>query len=107
VLATTRSHAQSTPVAPSPIVTAVDYARAEQLLPWNTSRLTFGDEVAPQFFKDGNRFWYHKSAPVGLVVINPPPRALLPTTLNGAVMIWRSLTYDPDVALPGLPVRQR
>jgi hypothetical protein len=40
------------PARPAPTVTAVDYSRAEQLLPWNTSRMTFGDEVAPQFFQE-------------------------------------------------------
>ena len=34
----------------------VNYARAEQLLTWNSDRLVSGDQVNPQWLKDGNRF---------------------------------------------------
>jgi hypothetical protein len=86
----------------APAVTAVDYSRAEQLLPWNTSRLTFGDEVAPQFFKDGNRFWYRNKTRTGAeyVVINPltNTRSLLfdNARLAAVMSMAADSTYDPD-----------
>jgi len=88
--------------APPPTVTAADYARAEQLLPWNASRLTFGDEVAPQFFKDGNRFWYRNKTRTGAdyVVINPTTnsRSLLfdNARLAAVMSLAADSTYDPD-----------
>ena len=33
----------------------VNYSRAEQLLNWNADRLVSGDQVTPQWLKDGNR----------------------------------------------------
>lgn len=51
----------------------VDYARAEILLPWHASRLVFGDEVDPQWFPDGNRFWYRNKTGTGheFVLVDP------------------------------------
>lgn len=92
------------PVSPPPVptVTAGDYSRAEQMLPWNASRLTFGDEVAPQFFKDGNRFWYRNKTRTGaeFVVMNPSTntRALLfdNAKLAAVMSLAADSTYDPD-----------
>jgi dipeptidyl aminopeptidase/acylaminoacyl peptidase len=83
-------------------VTDVDYARAEQLLPWNTSRLVTGDEVVPQFFKDGNRFWYRNKTRTGadFVVINPVTntRGLLfdNARLAAVMSLAADTTFDPD-----------
>jgi len=43
----------------------VNYNRAEQLLDWNTTLITFGDEVRPQWLLDGARFWYRNKTPNG------------------------------------------
>lgn len=98
----TPSRAAAQAGATRPTVTAVDYNRAEQLLPWNTSRLTFGDEVTPQFFKDGNRFWYRNKTRTGaeFVVINPltNSRTLLfdNARLAAVMSLAADSTFDPD-----------
>ena len=43
-----------------PVVTADDYARAEQLLRQNTSPLVFGATVRANWL-EGDRFWYQNS----------------------------------------------
>lgn len=83
-------------------VTADDYARAEQLLPWNASRLVTGDEVNPTFFKDGNRFWYRNKTRSGaeFVVVDPVTntRSLLfdNARLAATMSLAADTTYDPD-----------
>ncbi len=83
-------------------VTADDYARAEQLLPWNASRLVTGDEVTPTFFKDGNRFWYRNKTRSGAdyVVVDPVTntRSLLfdNARLAATMSLAADTTYDPD-----------
>ncbi len=51
----------------------INYARAEQLLSWNTDRLVSGDQVVPRWMKDGNRFWYRNKTSSGAeyVLIDP------------------------------------
>ena len=51
----------------------VSYNRAEQLLDWNTTLLTFGDEVRPQWLLDGARFWYRNKTQNGaeFVIVDP------------------------------------
>jgi len=39
----------------------VDYNKAERLLSWHTSRMVSGDQVDPNWFEDGRRFWYRNS----------------------------------------------
>ena len=83
-------------------VTADDYARAEQLLPWNASRLVTGDEVSPTFFKDGNRFWYRNKTRTGAeyVLVDPVTNTRTPLFDNARLAATMSLaadtTYDPD-----------
>ncbi|MCZ8206387.1 DPP IV N-terminal domain-containing protein [Gemmatimonas sp.] len=83
-------------------VTADDYARAEQLLPWNASRLVTGDEVAPTFLKDGNRFWYRNKTRSGAeyVLVDPVSntRSLLfdHARLAATMSLAADTTYDPD-----------
>ena len=45
---------------PRPVVTADDYARAEQFLRQNTSPLVFGATVRPNWLENG-RFWYQNT----------------------------------------------
>lgn len=83
-------------------VTADDYARAEQLLPWNAGRLVTGDEVAPTFLKDGNRFWYRNKTRSGAeyVLVDPVSntRSLLfdHARLAATMSLAADTTYDPD-----------
>ena len=48
--------AQSRPYQPES-VSASEYARAEQFLPWHAEKLTSGVTVSPRWL-DANRFWY-------------------------------------------------
>ncbi|MCY3698892.1 MAG: hypothetical protein OXH46_04515 [Gemmatimonadetes bacterium] len=48
--------AQSRPYQPES-VSASEYARAEQFLPWHAEKLTSGVTVNPRWV-DANRFWY-------------------------------------------------
>ena len=56
------------------------YARAEQLLPWNTGRIVFGDEVDPQWYKDGTRFWFRNKTKAGadFLTVDPVSSAVRP-----------------------------
>ena len=64
------AHAQGVTAAPAAAPAASRtmterYTRAEQLLPWNAGRLVFGDVVAPQWYKDGTRFWFRNKTKNG------------------------------------------
>ena len=79
----------------------VSYTRAEQLLDWNTTLVTFGDEVRPEWLLDGARFWYRNKTPNGaeFVVVDPVKntRALLfeNTRLAAAMSVANDTSYDP------------
>ena len=45
-------------------VTSTDYARAEQLLPWNAQELVINDAVRPRWMP-GDRFWYRNRGAKG------------------------------------------
>lgn len=49
------------------------YSRAEQMLPWNTSKIIFGGTVAPQWYKDGTRFWYRNTTRNGAEFVHVDP----------------------------------
>ena len=72
-------------VAPLAAPAQVSYTRAEQLLTWNTDNLVSGDQVVPQWLKDGNRFWYRNKTADGaeFVLIDP-------------VLNTRRLLFDQD-----------
>ena len=46
-------------------LTSEDYARAEQLLPWNTAELILNGEVKPQWIRETERFWYRRQTREG------------------------------------------
>lgn len=79
----------------------VTYNRAERLLPWHTSALVTGDSVRPQWYPDGNRFWYRNKTATGgeFVTVDPVrnTRALLfdNTRLAAALSVAIDTSYDP------------
>lgn len=79
----------------------VSYNRAERLLPWNTTLLVSGDEVRPQWFLDGNRFWYRNKSDHGAEFVEIDPvhntRTLLfdNTRLAAAMSVANDTSYDP------------
>ena len=83
-------------------VAQVDYSRADRLLSWNTSRLVSGDSVRPQWYPDGNRFWYRNKTATGAeyVVVDPVrgSRTLLfdNARLAAAMTVARDTAYDPS-----------
>ena len=61
------------PAAAAQTVTASDYARAERLLSWHTDPLIAGDAVEPQWYEDGNRFWYRNKTEDGAEFVKIDP----------------------------------
>ena len=84
-----------------PLGAQVSYNRAERLLPWNTSLLVSGDSVRPQWYLDGNRFWYRNKTANGAEFVTVDPvkntRALLfdNTRLAAAMSVASDTSYDP------------
>jgi len=80
----------------------INYSRAEQLLNWHTTLLVSGDEVAPQWLPDGNRFWYRNKTGSGaeFVLIDPVrnTRALVfdNARLAAAMSTARDTSYEPN-----------
>lgn len=89
-------------VATGPLAAQVTYSRAEQLLSWNTERRVSGDQVQPQWLKDGNRFWYRNKTASGaeFVVIDPVAngRRLLfdHVKLAAAMTVAADTAFDSD-----------
>ena len=89
-------------VATSQATAQPNYSRAEQFLNWNTTLLVSGDEVRPQWFLDGNRFWYRNKTGAGaeFVVVDPArnTRALLfdNARLAAAMSTAADSSYDPS-----------
>ncbi len=63
-------------VAAPCIAQDVDYARAEQYLTWNTSRMIAGDVVDAHWFEanDRDRFWYRNKTGAGYEFVFVDPR---------------------------------
>jgi dipeptidyl aminopeptidase/acylaminoacyl peptidase len=93
--------AAAMPRVAAPLAAQVDYSRAERFLQWNTARMLAGDSVRPEWFKDGNRFWYRNKTGSGAeyVVIDPVrnTRQLLfdNARLAAAMSVARDTAYDP------------
>ena len=51
----------------------VNYARAEEMLTWNTTPLIAGAAVEPHWLADGSRFWYRRATSAGwdFVLVDP------------------------------------
>jgi dipeptidyl-peptidase-4 len=93
----------TTTVAPPAARSMVErYTRAEQMLPWNTSRIIFGGTVTPQWYKDGTRFWYRNTTRNGAEFVHVDPT--LNTTkllfdnarLAAAISVAADSSIDPN-----------
>jgi hypothetical protein len=84
-----------------------DYARAEAFLPWNVSRLTTGDEVNPQWYKDGTRFWYRNKTKGGSEFVAVDPTRGVQGPLFDHTRLAAALSMAADTAYDGakLPFR--
>ncbi|MEO6445382.1 MAG: DPP IV N-terminal domain-containing protein [Gemmatimonadaceae bacterium] len=85
----------------APLPAQVSYARAEQLLSWNTDRQVSGDQVNPQWMKDGNRFWYRNKTSNGAEFVLIDPAANARRLLFDHVKLARAMTVAADSAFDG------
>jgi dipeptidyl-peptidase-4 len=91
--------AQQPVVDPVPVLTAADYARAEQFMTWKTAPLVFGASIRPTWLKD-NRFWYRNTTSNGFefVLVDPAKRtktsAFDQTKIAQALSAAADTTYD-------------
>ena len=78
------------------------YTRAEQMLPWNTGRIAFGGVVAPQWYKDGSRFWFRNTTKSGadFLTVDPTLNVVRPlfdnARLAAAITMAADTSYDPN-----------
>ena len=78
------------------------YTRAEQMLPWNTGRIAFGGVVAPQWYKDGSRFWFRNTTKTGadFLTVDPTLNVVRPlfdnARLAAAITMAADTSYDPN-----------
>jgi dipeptidyl aminopeptidase/acylaminoacyl peptidase len=79
----------------------VSYSRAEQLLNWNADRLVSGDQVSPQWLKDGNRFWYRNKTASGAEFVLVDPASASRTLLFDHVKLAQAMTSASDTAFDG------
>ena len=79
----------------------VNYARAEQFLNWNADRLVSGDQVNPQWLKDGNRFWYRNKTSNGAEFVLVNPASASRTLLFDHVKLAQAMTSASDTAFDG------
>jgi dipeptidyl-peptidase 4 len=91
----------------SPAAAQVDYARAEQLLTWNTASLITGDVVQPNWLPDGDRFWYRVTVPGGadFIIVDPVRNSRRHLFDNARLAAAMSLANDTAYAPGKLPFR--
>ena len=88
-------------LAAAPLAAQVTYSRAEQFLSWNTDRLVSGDQVQPQWLKDGNRFWYRNKTSQGAEFVLIDPVANARRLLFDHVRLAQAMTAVADTAFDG------
>lgn len=76
----------------------LSYAKAEQLLDWNTRPLVAGGQVNPEWLKDGNRFWYRNQTGQGSEFILMDPATGTRAPLFDHVKLARAMTLAGDTA---------
>jgi dipeptidyl-peptidase-4 len=83
----------------------VDYRRAERFLGWNIANLVTGDEVAPQWMADGDRFWYRNKIREGseFVLVNPAAGSRAPVFDHARLAAAMSLANDTSYVPNKLP----
>jgi hypothetical protein len=84
-----------------PASAQLSYARAEQLLTWNTERLVSGDAVVPRWMKDGNRFWYRNKTTNGTEFVLIDPVANARRLLFDGWKLAQAMTVAADTAFDG------
>jgi dipeptidyl-peptidase-4 len=78
------------------------YTRAEQMLPWNTGRIVFGEDVQPKWYKDGTRFWFRNTTRNGadFILVDPLAGTARPlfdnARLASAITAAADTSYDPN-----------
>ncbi|HVT39111.1 MAG TPA: DPP IV N-terminal domain-containing protein [Gemmatimonadaceae bacterium] len=75
------------------------YTRAEQMLPWNTSRSAFGGVVAPQWYKDGTRFWFRNTTRSGADFIYVDPTVNVQRPLFDNARLAAAITSAADTSV--------
>ncbi len=77
------------------------YTRAEQMLPWNTSKLVYGDVVQPQWYKDGSRFWFRNKTKSGadFLYVDAATNTIRPLFENARLAA--AITVATDSAVDG------
>ena len=86
---------------PAPMLAQVSYARAEQLLGWNTSNLVSGDQVTPQWLRDGNRFYYRNKTVDGAEFVLIDPVSNVRRLFFDHDRLARAMTVAGDTAFDG------
>ncbi len=92
-------HGQGPDRGPEAVLSASDYARAEQFLGWNAEKLVSGNQVSAVWL-DGNRFWYRNRVRDGheFVVADPRQRsrraAFDHDRLAAALSVAKDTTYE-------------
>lgn len=86
----------------------VDYTRAERLLPWHASLLVPGDSVDPEWYPDGNRFWYRNKTSEGaeFVRIDPVRDERAPVFDHVRLAAAMSVANDTSYIAAKLPFRE-